>query len=265
MKLKYLDNFFHLEESRIERNNRLKYLFKYGDCTEHTIMGHIFYINEKLGYNNSLVHFINIILDKIEMRSNNDISFDLKIEQLDIEHIKISIGTNETNIEKIDNLLEINITLYDLKNIRSTINHELHHIFMTSKGLITNKIYYKVNDLIRITSGKTKAFLILYYLSFPDELNSNIHMFHSQIGENKIKTKDQFLKFLNNNTLYNIAIKMKNFDIMEYWLAIKKEGNNKLLIDELNINNLYDFIKKVQDEIISAGDTYIKKLSKSFI
>jgi len=152
-----------------------------------------------------------------------------------------------------------------LINLKSVINHELHHIFIISKDHKTNNDYFITNDLISKTSGKTKAFLTLLYLSFSDELNSNIQMFHSQIGENNIKNKSQFLEFLNKNPLYNISIKMKNIDIHKYWEEIIKECNDKILIDEFNINNLEKWLVDVENQITKSGEEYIRKLSRIFI
>ena len=128
---------------------------------------------------------------------------------------------------------------------------------------INEKLGY--NDILKQTTGKTKEFLILYYMTFKDELNSNIQMFHSQIGKNNIKTKEQFLKFLNNSKLYNVAIKMKNIDILKYWMEICKEGYGKVLIKELGIDNLNSFLKETSDFIIKSGNIYIHKMSKSFL
>ena len=130
---------------------------------------------------------------------------------------------------------------------------------------IKDNVNSKLNDLIQNTSGKTQAFLILYYMAFEDELSSNIHMFHSIIGENNIKTKEQLLKFLNNNELYNVAIKMKNIDIFKYWREIIKEGYGNLLIDELEIDDIKKFLEETSNFIINSGNKYIHKMSRTFI
>ena len=90
-------------------------------------------------------------------------------------------------------------------------------------------------------------------------------MFHSQIGENNIKTKDQFLIFLNKNELYNVGIKMKNIDILKYWEEIRKEGFDKLLIDKLSISNINSFFNKTSEFISKSGNEYIRRMSRSFM
>jgi hypothetical protein len=266
--LKYIDDF--LENDRLEelinnRDSKIEDFIKYKDCNQYDIFGYIFYINEKLGYNSSLVRFIDIIIDKIENRVKDNFSFDLDIEQLDINNITININNSDTSITNKGSNLTINIDNIDLDDIISVLNHELHHIFINKMGNKTNKKYFIVNDLIKETGGKTQIFLTLYYMAFKDELNSNIQMFHSQIGKNNIKTKDEFLKFLNSSKLYNVAIKMKNIDIQKYWDEICKEGYDKILFEELSISNIDIFLKKTSDFISNSGDEYIRKMSRSFL
>lgn len=266
--LKYIDDFLEnvgLEDLINNRDSKIEDLIKYKDCNQYDIFGYNFYINEKLGYNGSLVRFIDIISDKIESRVKDNFTFDLDIEQLDIKNITININDNDTSIINKGSNLTINIDNIDLDDIISVLNHELHHIFINKMGNKTNKKYFIVNDLIKETGGKTQAFLTLYYMAFKDELNSNIQMFHSQIGKNNIKTKDDFLKFLNNGKLYNVAIKMKNIDILKYWMEICKEGYDKILIDKLEISDINKFLKQTEDFITKSGDEYIHKMSKSFL
>lgn len=265
---KYIKDFLKNEKKediKIVRDIKINDLIKHKDLNKYEVYNYLFYINEKLGYNSSLVRFIDIIIEKIENRIDDIFNFDLDIDQLSIDKIEININDKETFIKKENSTLKLNIEYDRLGDLRTTINHELHHIFINIKGNKTNDKYFIINDLIQKTSGKTHAFLILYYLSFKDEINSNIQMFHSIIADNNIKNKDQFLKFLHNYDLYNVAIKMKNIDILTYWSEISKEGNCKLLIDELNIKNISEFLKKTNDFIINSGDTYIRKLSKSFL
>lgn len=248
-----------------KRNNIISDLIKYKYCCKHELFGFNFYINEKLGYNSSLVNYINIILDKIENRLSNKFYINLYINQFQIDKIEVNIDDNPTSIFKDINKLFLNINIEDLQTLRDVLNHELHHIFMKSKGLKTNEKYFIVNDLIQETIGRTKAFLILYYMAFEDELNSNIQMFHSEIGTNKIKNNSMFLEFLNKSPLYVVAIKMKNIDIQKYWDEIQKEGFDKLLIDKLSISNIDSFLKETSNFISNSGDEYIRRLSRSFL
>jgi len=266
--LKNLKDFLEnekIEETIRKRDEKLNTLIKYKDCTQYSIFGYNFYINEKLGYNSSLVNYINIIIEKIEKRKSDNLIFDLDIDQLSINKIKLKITEDDTHIIKNNLTLELNIGTDKLDDLRSTLNHELHHIFINSKGNKTNNKYFIVNDLIKNTSGKTHAFLLLYYLSFKDEVNSNIQMFHSIIGENNIKNREEFLKFLNNNDLYNVAIKMKNIDVFKYWREIVKEGYSDLLIEELGIDDITIFLNNISKIIIKSGNEYIHKLSRAFI
>ena len=266
--IKYIEEFIknnNSENLQIKRNIVIDNLLNYEDYQSHNLFGYDFYINEKLGYNSSLVKYIDIIIDKIENRDSDSFDFYLKIDQFLTSYIKVDINNNDTSIHKNGDILIIKLDRNDLINLRSVINHELHHIFIISKGHKTNIDYFTTNDLISKTSGKTKAFLTLLYLSFSDELNSNIQMFHSQIGENNIKNKSQFLEFLNKNPLYNISIKMKNIDIHKYWKEIIKEGNDKILINGFNITKLEKWLDETESQIIKSGDEYIRKMSRIFI
>lgn len=263
--LEYLSDLFKKEELVGNRNIVINKLIKTENCSLHQVYDYEISINEKLGYNNSLNNFISIICDKIEKNlESNKIEFELNIPQLGVDNIVISIG-DENSIVKEDSTLNIKFNRQDIDKIVSVINHEIHHIFINSKGNKTNKNYYLVNDLIQKYDGKTKAFLMLYYLSFKDEISSNIQMFHNMIGENNIKTNDQFITFLNRDKLYNTAIKMKNIDIFKYFEEIKKEGNLENIVSDLNISNLEMFLKKTSGFIENAGDEYIRKMGRIFI
>ena len=61
--------------------------------------------------------------------------------------------------------------------IRTKIDHELHHVFINEMGNKTKKDYFIVNNIINKYSDRTRAFLMLYYLSFKDEVSCNIQMF----------------------------------------------------------------------------------------
>ncbi len=263
--LKILIDIMKKEEILEKRNNIISDLIKYENCIKYELFGFNFYINEKLGYNSSLINYINIILDKIEKRLSNKFNIDIYIKQFQIDKIDVSIGENPTSISKSLNKLTLNINTDDLPILRDVLNHELHHIFIKSKGHKTNEKYFIVNELVQKTDGKTKAFLMLYYMAFDDELNSNIQMFHSEIGTNKIKNNSMFKEFLNKNPLYMVAIKMKNIDTEKYWNEICKEGYDKLLIDKLSISNIDSFLKKTNDFISNSGNEYIRRMSRTFI
>ena len=264
--LKSLTELFKKEDIVNIRDYHIERLIRFEDCNLHYIFDYEISINEKLGYNNSLNNFIKIICDKIkENLQENKIEFHLEISQLGTDSVIIDINDIETSIRKDNTTLDIKFNRNDINSIVSTINHELHHIFINSKGNKTNKEYYLVNDLIGKYEGKTKAFLILYYLSFKDEISSNIQMFNSMIGENNIKTNSQFVTFLNRNDLYNAAIKMKNIDIFKYFEEIKNEGNLDSLISDFNIRNLDRFLLKTSKFIEISGDEYIHKMSRVFI
>jgi hypothetical protein len=151
--------------------------------------------------------------------------------------------------------------------INEIITHELQHIFINYMGNKTNDKYFIVNNLIKITSGRTLAFLTLYYLSFKDEILSNVQMFHKKIKTNKIKTKSEFISFLKEDNFNSIVNKMINVNILDYWNHIIEEGNNELLISELNLNrdNLNNQLLKIENFIKKSGKVYKSKISKIFL
>ena len=106
---------------------------------------------------------------------------------------------------------------------------------------------------------------MLYYLSFKDEVSCNIQMFFREIGNANIKTKLQFVPFLENNELYKISKKMIDVDVLNYWQLISDEGNAGNLINDFKIQDLEIFLDQVSKQIKKAGNEYRRKLSRVFI
>jgi hypothetical protein len=230
-----------------------------------------FYLIEKLGNNSIIDKYAKTIFDYIKghlIKGNKKdmLVMPLIIKELGITNINILFTDDNTSIIKNGDNLELNISNNtSLTDILPEIDHELQHIYINEMGNITKKDYFITNDLIQRTSGRTKAFLTLYYLSFKDEMSANIHMFHRQIGINKIKTNKQFKDFVVNSDLYSICIKMINIDVLRYWQEVVREGYEDLLIKEFNITNLDSFLTKISEQIKISGEVYKKKLSKSFL
>jgi hypothetical protein len=221
-----------------------------------------FYLIEKLGNNSIIDTYAKTIFNYIKGYLTNKgdkkdlLIMPLIIKELGIDNINISF-TNETSIVKNGNNLELNINKYtSLVELLPEIDHELQHVYINEMGNITKKDYFIANDLIQKTTGRTKALLTLYYLSFKDEISANIHMFHRQIGINNIKTNKQFKDFVSNSDLYTICLKMIDIDIFRYWQEVIREGYEDLLIKEFNITNLDSFLTKVSKQIKNGGEEY---------
>jgi len=229
-----------------------------------------FYLIEKLGNNSIIDKYAKTIFNYIKGHLTNKgdkkdlLMMPLTIKELGIDNINISF-TNETSIIKSGNNLELNINKdTSLAELLPEIDHELQHVYINEMGNITKKDYFIANDLIQKTSGRTKALLTLYYLSFKDEISANIHMFHRQIGVNNVKNNKQFKDYLLNSDLYSICLKMINIDILRYWQEVIREGYEDSLITEFDITNLDSFLAKISKQIKNGGEEYKKKLSKAF-
>jgi len=230
-----------------------------------------FYLMEKLGNNPVIDKYAKTIFDYIKeylLKGNKKdmLIMPLIIKELGITNINILFTNHNTSIIKNDNNLELNINNNtSLTDMLPEIDHELQHIYINEISNITKKDYFITNNLIQKTSGRTKAFLTLYYLSFKDEISTNIHMFHRQIGINNIKTNKQFKEFVANSDIYSICLKMINIDVLRYWHEVVREGYEDILIKEFNITNLDSFLTKISKQIKTSSEIYKKKLSKSFI
>jgi hypothetical protein len=132
-------------------------------------------------------------------------------------------------------------------------------------GNKTDHRYHLVNNVVNNYTGRTKAFLMMLYLSFRDEISANVQMFHSEIGEKRIKDRKRFIEFLNAHQLYNIAIKMKNLDIYKYWKEAENENFKEQVIDDLKIKDIPKFLKETEIKIREAGEEYINKLGRAFL
>ena len=239
------------------------------------IDGYEFYL-EKLGNSNILDKYSETITTYIlDYYKNYGIykkfKIDILIKELGINKIFVNLRGNISNISKKNDYLLLDIMEGELngqddrEKLLSIIDHELQHIYINEKGNITKNEYHIVNKLVNITHGLTRRFLNLYYLSFQDEISANIHMFHREIGNNNIHTKEQFKRFLTDNNLYKIVIKMMNIDekIDQYKNGILKEGNEELLVKEFN-TTLDKLLNKASKQIKEAGKEYKLKLSKTF-
>ena len=260
-----------------KRENKLNIILENFNYKEICIDNLSIYLMESLGYNSSMKNFIHIISDKINeyisaKKGYSQISFDLIIKQLGITNVLINFNNfgNTSIIKKLD-LLIIDYS-YNMVNIpdpiniiRTKIDHELHHVFINEMGNKTKKDYFIVNNIINKYSDRTRAFLMLYYLSFKDEVSCNIQMFFREIGNANIKTKLQFVPFLENNELYKISKKMIDVDVLNYWQLISDEGNAGNLINDFKIQDLEIFLDQVSKQIKKAGNEYRRKLSRVFI
>ena len=260
-----------------KRENKLNIILENFNYKEICIDNLSIYLMESLGYNSSMKNFIHIISDKINeyisaKKGYSQISFDLIIKQLGITNVLINFNNfgNTSIIKKLD-LLIIDYS-YNMVNIpdpiniiRTKIDHELHHVFINEMGNKTKKDYFIVNNIINKYSDRTRAFLMLYYLSFKDEVSCNIQMFFREIGNANIKTKLQFVPFLENNELYKISKKMIDVDVLNYWQLISDEGNAGNLINDFKIQDLEIFLDQVSKQIKKAGNEYTRKLSRVFI
>lgn len=255
-----------------KRDTKLIHLIEYSNYKEINFENFTIQLMESLGYNSSLSKFVDIISDKIHNHISNNLNnilgFELIIKQLGTTSVNVSFHNNEiVSIEKIENNLTINYGYSNqtLGDVKSQIDHEIHHIFINNMGNKTNKNYFIINDLIQKYDGRTKAFLTLYYLSFKDEISCNIQMIFRQIGNKNVKNKEQFLEFLKTSDLYNISIKMVEFDMFRYWNEIVSEGNDKNLIRDLDIKNLNRFLNKTSIFIKNAGEEYQRRMSKVYL
>lgn len=251
------------------RDTKLKHLIEFGNYHQIHFEKTTISLIESLGYNSSMREFSDYISNRIyNHNSGSVLNFSLIIKQLGTLKVSVEFDTDDDiSIEKLDNILKIHFGVQNIKlsEIEAKIDHELHHIFMNCMGHKTNKNYFIVNELIKKYSGKTKAFLVLYYLSFPDEINSNIQMVFREIGQKNVKTKEDFLNFLKSNFYYEISDKMENFDMFNYWKNITNEGNDSDLIEELGVENLSEFFTKTTWFIRNAGKEYKKRLSRVFL
>jgi len=260
------------DDLSLVRDYKLKNLIEYSNYKESYIEGYCFNLFESLGYNSSMKIFSDLISDEIYLnlgKNHDDLKFPLIIKQLGILSIEVSfINNDQVSIKKVGNLLKIDFGYSDIKSLSDVevkIYHELHHIFINQMGNKTHKNYFIVNDLIPKYNGRTKAFLSLYYLSFPDEISANIQMMFRNIGRNNVKNKKEFLLFLGNCELYKISQKMIDFDVLKYWNLIIEEGNDSDIIKELDIKNLEEFLTKTSSFIRKAGKEYKRRLSRIFI
>lgn len=237
------------------------------------IEGYDIYLMETLGNANVLDKYSNIIVDYISAyfkdggRKQDLLVMKLIIKELGINKIHINFSDKPTSVYKKDDILMLNIDNIIRDDLQADIDHELQHIYINEKGNKTKKEYFICNDLIQRTTGHTKAFLTLYYLSFKDEISANIHMFHRQIGINGIKTNKQFKVFLTTHELYNIVInRMMNIasKIDEYKEWIITEGFEDILVKEFSMD-LDSILSIAGKQIKEAGEDYKRKLSKCFL
>ena len=224
------------------------------------------YLMEKLGNANVLDKYSNLIYQYIISylkdggRKQDLLVMKLIIKELGINQIHIEFSNKPTSIKKSNNKLYLSINFPLSHELQAEIDHELQHIYINERGNITKNEYFICNDLIRKTTGKTKAFLTLYYLSFKDEISANIHMFHRQIGINKIKNKE----FLINHQLYNIAVNRMipiSEKIDSYKESIIDEGFEILLVKEFG-KSLDTILNMAEKQIFNAGEEYKRKLAK---
>ncbi len=203
---------------------------------------------------------------------------DFLIKELNVSKIRISFPDNgENDGYKKGDYLNLSLNLDSLEELTSVIDHELQHIYINERGNETKDEYNTTINLIENTIGITYNFLELYYLSFEDEILANIHMFHREIGENHVKTHQQFLKLLEIHRVYNLAVKnmITIFDLTEDENGIKmtkleryKNGiinqNNGIILTAVFKMDLDDFMEKAGRQIKKAGETYKRKLIKAF-
>ena len=236
------------------------------------IDGYNFYLIEKLGNSNVLDKYSNLIANYITEylknggRKQDMLVMKLLIKELGINETHITFSEKPTSAFKSNNIFNLNINNEDTEDLLVKIDHELQHIYINEKGNKTKNDYFTANDLIQKTSGYTKGFLTLYYLSFKDEISANIHMFHREIGQNNIKKYKEFKEFLNTHKLYDSVVKrMIPFSekVEQYKNAIIDEGNEKLLVKEFGIS-LDKLLNKASKQIKEAGEEYRLKLSKAF-
>ena len=237
------------------------------------IEGYDIYLMEALGNANVLDKYSNLIVDYIKEFLNNNgnkkdlLVMKLIIRELGVNEIHITFTNKPTSIYKKDDILMLNIDEQMDDNLSAEIDHELQHIYINEKGNKTKQSYFICNDLIQKTTGRTKAFLTLYYLSFKDEISANIHMFHRQIGINGIKSNKQFKAFLNNHELYNIACNKMvkiNDTIHGYKTGIIAEGFEDILVKEFGMD-LDTILNIAGKQIMEAGEDYKRRLGKCFL
>lgn len=173
-------------------------------------------------------------------------------------------------------------TFSKLENVLRTVAHELHHlyelyqikdIFDKTKWL-NSKALNDIDKMDFIKYEYVKKFRDIFYLSLPHEIRARITSLHFYLINLNTKNKNILLFNLENTIEYNYYLKLKDFDVQDYYNGFLKDFSigeiieifnffNKIMNINFKINNVDDFLKylnKMKNYFSKLSNDYIKKI-----
>lgn len=242
---------------------------------------------EELGISNEVNYFSISIINEISKHINfvkkSFVDFEINISYFPFKNIFnydnliVEFDTNfsfqaSNNIDAKTNTLILKFNMKYIpseKELFGLILHEVQHLYTNIMGL---KIKIDYNLAVNIKREcmidtytpfpETVKLMEMIYYSSPTEIYAHVHELWFQISFSKIKTKEDFNKYLLNNGIYQYTTRLGKHDIYKIWDDIKKEEMCDILIDKFKVKNIDKWLKYLDKQFKESGESYLYRFGR---
>lgn len=247
---------------------------------------------------NDIINLLKLNLDKIkdgddwelitQIKSPIDLKMNTKISMVKTfinfkftDKFKISALFKENKVilnddETYNVVIELNLNSdnleLSLKYINGAISHELNHVYsyikklnIPSKSNTLNKVKNKTNLELNNLLGSTpalKEFMLLFYLSLPDEINARVQQTGSELNHINSSEYNETLEGLLKFKPIHEAKKLINYNLDS--IKIVDENILKEFISVFNSNVKFFTDKNFEPKIILDTDIFFNYWLKIF-
>ena len=146
--------------------------------------------------------------------------------------------------------LYLNLNFINTNNIENYISHELNHIYTKYKGLTTKPDYSIAlnikNSLPQEKYPYTFKLFDAIYMAQETEISAVVNELYKEIINLNITSNEDFNNFIKNHYVYKVASFLENINLRQYIDNLVDEDTINLLMDEFNVDDLYDWMKKLK-------------------